>query len=61
MASATLAPVRRAGDRRWLSLAFIGADAADDRARRHDRGIALPSAQAAVGASDADRQWVVTA
>jgi EmrB/QacA subfamily drug resistance transporter len=48
-------------DRRWLSLAFIAPAQLMIALDATIVSIALPSAQAALGASDADRQWVVTA
>jgi EmrB/QacA subfamily drug resistance transporter len=61
MASVTLAPARPAGDRRWLALAFIAVAQLMIALDATIVSIALPSAQAALRASDADRQWVVTA
>jgi EmrB/QacA subfamily drug resistance transporter len=61
VASAALTPVRWAGDRRWLALAFIALAQLMIALDATIVSIALPSAQAALGASDADRQWVVTA
>src|SRR5215831_13801685 len=50
------------GDRRrWLALAFIALAQLMIALDATIVSIALPSAQAGLGASDADRQWVVTA
>lgn len=49
------------GDRRWLSLAFIALAQLMIALDATVVNIALPAAQAALKASDADRQWVVTA
>jgi EmrB/QacA subfamily drug resistance transporter len=58
---ATLAPERRASDARWAALAFIALAQLMIALDATIVSIALPSAQASLGASDADRQWVVTA
>src|SRR5438132_5817479 len=47
--------------RRWTALAFIAIAQLMIALDATVVSIALPSAQAALGASDADRQWVVTA
>jgi len=47
--------------RRWVALAFIAVAQLMIALDATIVSIALPSAQAALGASDADRQWVVTA
>jgi EmrB/QacA subfamily drug resistance transporter len=47
--------------RRWVALAFIALAQLMIALDATIVSIALPSAQAALGASDADRQWVVTA
>lgn len=62
--SPALPPVRggRSGaDRRWLSLVVIALAALMIALDATIVSIALPSAQAALGAAVADRQWVVTA
>ena len=48
-------------NRRWLALAFIAVAQLMIALDATIVSIALPTAQAALGASDADRQWVVTA
>src|SRR5256885_6911355 len=48
-------------NRRWVALAFIAVAQLMIALDATIVSIALPSAQAALGASDADRQWVVTA
>src|SRR5260370_12275340 len=47
--------------RRWVALAFIALAQLMIALDATIVSIALPSAQTALGASDADRQWVVTA
>src|SRR5438105_10814340 len=47
--------------RRWVALAFIAVAQLMIALDATIVSIALPSAQAALGASDADRQWVQTA
>src|SRR5438270_2451260 len=47
--------------RRWVALAFIAVAQLMIALDATIVSIALPSAQATLGASDADRQWVVTA
>src|SRR5260370_1359856 len=47
--------------RRWVALAFIALAQLMIALDATIVSIALPSAQSALGASDADRQWVVTA
>src|SRR5712692_6008214 len=47
--------------RRWVALAFIALAQLMIALDATIVSIALPSAQASLGASDADRQWVVTA
>jgi EmrB/QacA subfamily drug resistance transporter len=49
------------GRRRWVALAFIALAQLMIALDATIVSIALPSAQASLGASDADRQWVVTA
>jgi EmrB/QacA subfamily drug resistance transporter len=56
----TWAPPRR-DPRRWVALAFIALAQLMIALDATIVSIALPSAQSALGASDADRQWVVTA
>src|SRR5437868_8382386 len=51
----------QANPRRWLALAFIAVAQLMIALDATVVSIALPSAQAALHASDADRQWVVTA
>jgi EmrB/QacA subfamily drug resistance transporter len=51
----------RVRDRRWLSLGVIGLAQLMVALDATVMNIALPSAQAALGFSDADRQWVITA
>ena len=48
-------------DRRWLTLAFIALAQLMIALDATIVSIALPSAQRALGASDAERQWVITA
>ena len=50
-----------APNRRWLALGFIALAQLLIALDATIVSIALPSAQAAFGASDADRQWVITA
>lgn len=62
--SPTLPPAgggRSRTDRRWLSLVVIAVAALMIALDATIVSIALPSAQAALGATTADRQWVVTA
>ncbi|HEV2475756.1 MAG TPA: MFS transporter, partial [Candidatus Dormibacteraeota bacterium] len=51
----------RQDSRRWVALAFIAVAQLMIALDATIVNIALPSAQRALGASDADRQWVVTA
>jgi EmrB/QacA subfamily drug resistance transporter len=51
----------RQDSRRWLALAFIAVAQLMIALDATIVSIALPSAQRALGASDADRQWVITA
>jgi len=51
----------RQDSRRWVALAFIAVAQLMIALDATIVSIALPSAQRALGASDADRQWVVTA
>ncbi|HEV3405983.1 MAG TPA: MFS transporter, partial [Candidatus Dormibacteraeota bacterium] len=51
----------RQDSRRWLALAFIAVAQLMIALDATIVSIALPTAQRALGASDADRQWVVTA
>jgi EmrB/QacA subfamily drug resistance transporter len=51
----------RRDSRRWLALAFIAVAQLMIALDATIVSIALPSAQRALGASDADRQWVITA
>jgi len=51
----------RQDSRRWLALAFIAVAQLMIALDATIVNIALPSAQRALGASDADRQWVITA
>jgi EmrB/QacA subfamily drug resistance transporter len=55
------APAPQAASRRWTALAFISLAQLMIALDATIVNIALPSAQAALGASSADRQWVVTA
>src|SRR5438132_1134949 len=59
-AEQTWVPAQR-DRRRWVALAFIAVAQLMIALDATIVSIALPSAQAALGASDADRQWVVTA
>jgi EmrB/QacA subfamily drug resistance transporter len=54
-------PTRRPVDRRWLALAVIAIAQLMIALDATIVSIALPSAQRALGASDAQRQWVITA
>ena len=54
-------PTRRPVDRRWLALAVIAIAQLMIALDATIVSIALPSAQHALGASDAQRQWVITA
>lgn len=54
-------PTRRPVDRRWLALAVIAIAQLMIALDATIVSIALPSAQGALGASDAQRQWVITA
>ncbi|HEY7046121.1 MAG TPA: MFS transporter [Jatrophihabitantaceae bacterium] len=56
-----LAPTGTANPRRWLALAFIALAQLMVVLDVTIVNIALPSAQQDLGASDADRQWVITA
>ena len=56
-----LAKVVEAAPRRWTSLAFVALAQLMVALDATIVSIALPSAQAALRASDADRQWVITA
>src|SRR5438067_9910795 len=51
----------QAADRRWIGLAFIALAQLMTALDATIVSIALPWAQRALGASDADRQWVITA
>src|SRR5256885_7371045 len=51
----------RPDERRWLTLAFIALAQLMIALDATIVSIALPSAQRALGASDAERQWVITA
>ena len=51
----------QAVDRRWIGLAFIALAQLMAALDATIVSIALPSAQRALGASDAERQWVITA
>jgi len=53
--------ISRAGEHRWVALGFIAVAQLMIALDATIVSIALPSAQVALGASDADRQWVVTA
>ena len=55
------APPAEPSRRRWTALGFIAVAQLMIALDATIVSIALPSAQAALGASDADRQWVVTA
>ena len=55
------AVISRPVDRRWATLAFIAVAQLMIALDATIVSIALPSAQVALGASDANRQWVVTA
>src|SRR5438128_4828025 len=59
-AEQTWVPAQR-DRRRWVALAFIAVAQLMIALDATIVSIALPSAQAALGASDANRQWVVTA
>src|SRR5207245_8399805 len=59
-AEQTWVPAQR-DRRRWVALAFIAIAQLMIALDATIVSIALPSAQSALGASDADRQWVVTA
>src|SRR2546426_9708264 len=63
--SPALRPVERFGpraaDRRWIGLAFIALAQLMTALDATIVSIALPWAQRALGASDAERQWVITA
>ncbi|TMD92188.1 MAG: MFS transporter, partial [Chloroflexi bacterium] len=48
-------------DRRWITLAFVALAQLMIALDATIVSIALPSAQRALGASDAERQWVITA
>src|SRR5437667_9261584 len=52
---------RRPDERRWVALAFIALAQLMAALDATIVSIALPSAQRALGASDAERQWVITA
>jgi EmrB/QacA subfamily drug resistance transporter len=56
-----LALARRSSSQRWLALAFIATAQLMIALDATIVSIALPSSQAALGASNADRQWVITA
>src|SRR5207245_9067440 len=51
----------QAADRRWIGLAFIALAQLMTALDATIVSIALPWAQRALGASDAERQWVITA
>ena len=53
--------ISRANEHRWVALGFIAVAQLMIALDATIVSIALPSAQVALGASDADRQWVVTA
>jgi len=53
--------IPREAGRRWVALSFIALAQLLIALDATIVSIALPSAQAALGASDADRQWVITA
>jgi len=59
--AAPVAPAGTANSRRWLALGFIALAQLMVVLDVTIVNIALPSAQRALGASDADRQWVITA
>jgi EmrB/QacA subfamily drug resistance transporter len=59
--TAPAAPADTIDSRRWLALAFIALAQLMVVLDVTIVNIALPSAQRALGASDADRQWVITA
>lgn len=50
----------RTGRRRWIALAFVSLAQLMIALDATVMNIALPSAQSALGFSDADRQWVIT-
>src|SRR3989441_9858360 len=52
---------RRPDERRWVALAFIALAQLMVALDATIVSIALPSAQRALGATDAERQWVITA
>ena len=56
-----MSAVTRTTDRRWVALAFIALAQLMIALDATIVSIALPSAQAALHASNADRQWVITA
>ena len=60
-AAPALEVVPRRDSRRWVALAFIAIAQLMIALDATIVSIALPSAQRALGASDADRQWVITA
>jgi EmrB/QacA subfamily drug resistance transporter len=57
----TAHPGARTDQRRWIALAFVSLAQLMIALDATVMNIALPSAQAALGFSDADRQWVITA
>jgi EmrB/QacA subfamily drug resistance transporter len=60
-AAPALEIAERQDSRRWVALAFIAVAQLMIALDATIVSIALPSAQRALGASDADRQWVITA
>ncbi|MGH3697478.1 MAG: MFS transporter [Pseudonocardiaceae bacterium] len=54
-------PTRAQDSRRWLALVFVALAQLMIALDATIMNISLPSAQAALGFSDADRQWVITA
>ncbi|HET7338627.1 MAG TPA: MFS transporter [Candidatus Dormibacteraeota bacterium] len=59
--AAPLEATRRSEGRRWLALGFIAGAQLMIALDATIVSIALPSAQHALGATDSDRQWVITA
>src|SRR5215470_17287717 len=59
--AAPVEPAATTHSRRWLALAFVALAQLMVVLDVTIVNIALPSAQRALGASDADRQWVITA
>ncbi len=60
-ATRSAAADRELASRRWVALAFIGLAQLMVALDATIVSIALPSAQGALGVSDADRQWMITA